>query len=93
MATVSRNAILWDVHAERLRQDELRAAGRFENTAATEPDPFRSLAFLTEEVGEVARAVIAASGAASDGGGDLRTELVQVAAVAVAWIERIDGDV
>ncbi len=38
-------------------------------------------AVLTEESGEVARAVL-------DGNG-LRTELVQVAAVAVAWLESL----
>ena len=41
------------------------------------------VAVLTEEVGEVARAVL-------DGDKDqLRAELVQVAAVAVAWLESL----
>ena len=39
------------------------------------------LAVLTEECGEVARAVLDRKPA------DLRTELTQVAAVAVAWLE------
>lgn len=39
------------------------------------------VAVLTEEVGEVARAVLDRKP------GDLRNELVQVAAVAVAWLE------
>jgi hypothetical protein len=43
------------------------------------------MAVLTEEVGEVARAVMERD---RDG---LRAELVQVAAVAVAWIEGIDA--
>ena len=42
-------------------------------------------AILAEECGEVARAVIDGSPAA-----DLRAELIQVAAVAVAWVEHID---
>lgn len=44
------------------------------------PDPVK-VAVLTEETGEVARAVL-------DGDHDhLRIELVQVAAVAIAWLE------
>ena len=46
------------------------------------------LAILVEEVGEAARASLANK---SDGPQDLRAELVQVAAVAVAWIETIDA--
>lgn len=85
------HAITAEVLEERHRQELLRERGRFTHTARTEPDPFRALAYLTEEVGEAARAVIASSGAASDGGGDLRTELIQIAAVAVAWVEGIDA--
>lgn len=48
-------------------------------------------AILMEEVGEAAEEVLTtAFGAAAKGHGDLRSELVQVAAVAVAWIEAID---
>lgn len=44
-------------------------------------DPFVKVAVLVEETGEVARACF-------DGApGDLQTELVQLAAVAVAWLE------
>jgi NTP pyrophosphatase (non-canonical NTP hydrolase) len=47
------------------------------------------LAILTEEVGEAAQAVLhdKFGGKAA---GELRWELIQVAAVAVAWIEAID---
>jgi hypothetical protein len=50
------------------------------------PNPVR-LRVLVEEVGEVAEAM----GRPEDGNGirDLRTELVQVAAVAVAWVEAL----
>jgi NTP pyrophosphatase (non-canonical NTP hydrolase) len=42
-------------------------------------DPSVKATVLTEEAGEVARAVL--------DGADVRSELVQVAAVAVAWLE------
>lgn len=42
------------------------------------------VAVLTEEVGEVARAVLENKSADNE---ELREELVQVAAVAVAWLE------
>lgn len=44
------------------------------------------LAILTEEVGEVAHELT------YDATGDLRAELVQVAAVATAWVDAIDRD-
>jgi len=43
--------------------------------------PITKVAVLTEEVGEVARAVLELDDA------QLKTELIQVAAVAVAWLE------
>jgi len=47
--------------------------------------PTTKVAVLTEECGEVARAVL-------DGQPELlRRELVQVAAVAVAWLEGLEG--
>ncbi len=54
----------------------------------TTPDGVR-LRVLVEEVGEVAEAM----GRPEDGNGtrDLRTELTQVAAVAVAWLEALDA--
>lgn len=45
------------------------------------------LAVLMEEVGEVAREVCEARAEARDPGSNLHTELIQVAAVAVAWAE------
>jgi NTP pyrophosphatase (non-canonical NTP hydrolase) len=47
--------------------------------------PVTKVAVLTEECGEVARAVLDGDPA------NLRTELVQVAAVALAWLESL-GD-
>ena len=72
---------------ERKRQDRLLSEGRLNHLASEPlcPDVLR-LAALMEEVGEVARAV-------HDGpaGGDLRAELIQVAAVAVGWVEGLDA--
>jgi NTP pyrophosphatase (non-canonical NTP hydrolase) len=77
--------LVWE---ERRRQRDRwggRSGDGVENP--TMPDPVR-LRVLVEEVGEVAEAM----GRPEDGNGtrDLRTELVQVAAVAVAWIEALD---
>jgi hypothetical protein len=49
-------------------------------------------AILSEEVGESAQEVLTLEWGEEAGGGhgNLREELVQVAAVAVAWIEAID---
>lgn len=66
---------------ERNRQDRKHGEGSMRRCA----DNIR-LAILTEEVGEVARAII--EGDAEN----LREELVQVAACAVAWIEAIDSE-
>lgn len=86
MVHVSFQSILSDVEAERFRQEELCALGKFEHTCAhPEWTDRQRLPVLVEEVGEVARAIQT---------GDLdnlREELVQVAAVAVAWVEAIDA--
>lgn len=81
--SVERGDAVMDILRERMRQEQLRAEGRFAHTAA---DPEMSdtafLAVLMEEVGEVARAINDAEGAKR-----LRDELVQVAAVCVARLE------
>lgn len=71
------------VQAERARQEHLYTAGVLPAICSNPdcPNDLR-LAALVEEVGEVGRAIL--------GDGDLRTELVQVAAVAVAWLEGIE---
>lgn len=79
-----------DIHAERLRQNQ-----KFGNQFGC--SDWRWQAVLSEEVGEVAEATLDLN----DPGDDrerqdtterqlLREELVQVAAVAVAWIETLD---
>jgi len=74
--------ILHDVYRERQRQDQLKREGRFAHTCADRDltEHFK-LAVLAEEFGEVAHSVC-------DGAQDLtREELIQVAAVCLAWIE------
>lgn len=72
------------VAAERLRQEQ-KWAGVHEwgagSCASGSVDARTKLAVLAEEFGEVARALLERD---ADG---LRAELVQVAAVAVAWLE------
>jgi hypothetical protein len=93
MRTV-RQQVLDRIDIERIRQENLREAGRFTHTAASngisEAD---RLAILTEEVGEVAGEVLGFSGLAADrgDGGRLRKEVLHVASVAVAWLEYLEG--
>jgi NTP pyrophosphatase (non-canonical NTP hydrolase) len=85
------------VKVERIRQEKLKDEGRFEFTCA-DPEGLTNaekLACLTEELGEVAQEVLTQEGRrlARDTTGTregLRKELVQVAAVAVAWIEALE---
>ena len=68
------------VSAERRRQRKLIAAGKIPFACESpETDEGYKLAVLTEEVGEVAKALLE--------GTNVHEELVQVAAVAVAWAE------
>lgn len=90
-AISSRLAVLKDISNERRRQDKLKAEGRFTATCADPISNDRRLSILVEEVGEVARASLGNAGAVQDGG-DLRKELVQVAAITLAWIEGLDRE-
>lgn len=72
-----------DIVAERARQEKLKVKGRFPYTAADADCPEHlKLGMLVEEIGEVARAH-------QDGhdASDLKKELTQIAAIALAWIE------
>jgi NTP pyrophosphatase (non-canonical NTP hydrolase) len=86
------------VGSERMRQDILKEQGRFEFSCADDGlTNAEKLACLTEELGEVAQEVLTQEGRrlARDTVGTkeaLRKELVQVAAVAVAWIEGLDRE-
>jgi len=68
--------ILYEIAKERTRQDNKWGVNR--------PDDGQIMLILAEEVGEVARA------SQEDYQSQLRKELIQVAAVAVKWIETLD---
>ena len=73
-----------DIRTERTRQDTLAAAGRWGGESVATISDDRRLRVLVEEIGEVARAL-------EEDDSQLRAELVQVAAVAVAWLEALDA--
>jgi NTP pyrophosphatase (non-canonical NTP hydrolase) len=84
--------ILLQVRDERRRQDE--KFGWFENPDSLLPNGSeeKRLAVLAEEFGEVARAVLERGFAESKDDherweANLEEELIQVAAVAIAWLE------
>lgn len=82
-----------DIDEERGRQEELRERGKFRWTNAAPEMPIGDkIAVLGEEFGEVCKAVLNVQGLSTDGPehSDLRKELVQLAAVTIAWIEAID---
>lgn len=78
---------------ERERHDELKEAGRFPYTVADPVTNERRYLILAEELGEVAREVQGLLGVAPDSDGSgLRNELIQVAAIAIGWVEGLDND-
>ena len=94
-ATSRRVKIFGDIIEERIRQERLKREGKFKHTCA-EPDMLASEKYLVlaEETGEVARAILNLQNFSRDYGADLgkvRKELIEVAAVSVAWIEFIDS--
>ena len=80
---------------ERHRQERLKDEGRFALTCADPVSNGARLAVLVEEVGEVARAVleqgIDGEVAYDKHGKNIEKELVQVAAVCVAWLQGLEG--
>lgn len=82
-AEMARRRVYDDVRTERIRQDALAAAGRWDGESMATISDDRRLRVLVEEIGEVARAL-------EEDDSQLRVELVQVAAVAVAWLEAFD---
>jgi len=75
-----RQAIFWQIDMERRKQDAKWGARQYHET-----DPGRILAILLEEVGEVATALL------KQDEENLEDEVLQVAAVAVAWLEALKG--
>lgn len=73
--------LIWD---ERTAQDEKWGLSENNLVYTEKPDQGFNLAVLTEEVGEVAKALV--EGKADD---ELLNELIQVGAVTTAWIQQI----
>jgi hypothetical protein len=90
------------VFEERERQDEMLRKGKFlYNCASAIASPRRKLRVLLEEIGEVAEAIdklemvleMTLPKAVVQGAkAHLRTELIQVAAVCVAWLEALRAE-
>ena len=78
----NRIRVLHEVSMERARQDE--------KWGEQNHDDFTWLAILTEELGEVAEGALVQVYEGSGTPHDVRAELIQVAAVAVSWIECLD---
>lgn len=91
--------VLKEVYKERRRQKQLKEAGKFAWTLSDSETNSRKFAVLAEEVGEVAKEVTEEM--IEDDKGEsqekvkairkkIRTELIQVAACAVAWAESLE---
>ena len=82
---MTRDAIWAAIEAERRRQSakwNLEHEWGYGDCSSEQVSPAVKAAVLAEESGEVARSAL-------DGTLDLKDELVQVAAVAVAWLESL----
>ncbi len=78
--------ILKLIQLERERQEKLKQTGKFQFTCADQVLDCEKLPILLEEVGEVAKAMNE-----NDTLGIVQ-ELIQVAAVSVAWLEYLTND-
>ena len=92
--TRERLLALLNIFDERERQESLKAGGKFQFTCADSGiSHAERLAVLAEEFGEVSREVAEAVGSGLKvNGAALRIELIQVAAVCVAWGEFLSKD-
>lgn len=83
-----------EIRSERVRQEQLRREGRFTFTCASrEMTNAQRLTVLAEEYGEVAHEVNEGIGEGRTvDTGKLRQELIQTAAVAVAWLEGLGSE-
>ena len=85
--------VLTLVGSERKRQLLMQQQGRFTYTLSDDAmTDFERVACIAEELGEVSRNCLRRAGLATDGDESdaaLRKELSQVAALAVAWMERL----
>lgn len=74
---------------ERVNQEHLRASGKFDFTAASKVlKPEFKLPILMEEVGELSKEINEKTHILDNS--KLRNELVQVCAVAFAWLESLE---
>ena len=91
---MTRDDIFDLIHDERARQAE-KWGGRHDwgrgDCSSNQVSPEVKVMVLAEETGEVARVILDCGGLVLDEAvDDLRAELVQVAAVAVAWLESME---
>jgi NTP pyrophosphatase (non-canonical NTP hydrolase) len=85
-----RSDIYRAIDDERERQEGFVVVGKFKWTCADAETPdSKKLMVLLEEAGEVARAIREAEHGLRREHHDLKTELIQVAAVCVAWLEAL----
>jgi hypothetical protein len=89
MTGIRQYGLLQEIVIERERQEILRNEGRFSHTAASATlSPSQRYAIVGEEFGELGGAVLAAEKLATDRTGtSQRKELIQLAAVCLAWLE------
>lgn len=85
------NTAMEKIRVERARQERLRGEGKFSHTAASDGiSNGERMCILAEEVGEVAGAILQVDIATDRPFADLEKELIHVAAVVVAWLERYE---
>lgn len=88
-------SVLERIWMERLRQKDLFRAGKIAfDCASPVVSDHRKMSVLTEEIGEVAKEVNEAETGENKKQARVRlkTELVQVAAVAIAWLEALEQE-
>lgn len=92
---MSTTEVLTSIAIERERQNRLVCEGKFNWTCATSRAlPAEKLAVLAEEFGEVARHICEqVIDNARYNPRELKKELIQVAAVCVAWCEALDNEI
>jgi hypothetical protein len=83
-----------EIETERCRQLLLQSAGKFKYTLSDrDVDPFVALGAIMEELGEASTVCLVRAGLATDdvdtSDKNLRRELSQIAALALAWMEKL----
>lgn len=93
--------LLYEIRFERMRQEQLKAEGRFPWTCSDTVADAKKLAVLAEEFGEASREVVemlihddkryTKTPQYGEHRKNLRKELVQIAAVCLAWLESYEA--